>query len=243
MTQSQALPAAPDRLREGPPTGKLPTAEWYRALARPEMLPFVPARRDRVLEVGCGQGRFIAAIPDVTERWGIEPDAAAAAAAQTRLTRVIAAPFDDARPMLPCHYFDIVICNDVIEHMVDHDRFLEEVKDFLAPGGALVASIPNVRYYLNLFELIVARDWEYRDWGILDRTHLRFFTERSLRRTLAQHGWRIEVLAGINGGIRFGWNRWDLATSLAAYATLALGFGRFGDIRHQQFAVRAVLAA
>jgi len=207
------------------------------------MLSFIPERRRTVLEVGCGLGRFAASIPGVAEAWGVEPNEDAAEVAKGQLYRVIQATFDVARKDLPANYFDVVVCNDVIEHMIDHDQFLEDAKTLLTPGGVLVASIPNVRFYLNLFELVCARDWEYREAGILDRTHLRFFTERSLRRTLDQHGYRIEDLRGINGGLKFERTKWGIATYLFGYGLIALSFGRFRDIAFQQFAVRATPAA
>lgn len=214
-------------------------SDWYRGSERPEMLALIPARRSTVLEVGCGEGRFAASIPGVTETWGVEPDAGAAAIAGRRLSHVLQSTFDAAKEKLPQAYFDVIVCNDVIEHLVDHDQFLEDAKVLLATGGVLVASIPNVRHYLNLFELLVARDWEYREAGILDRTHLRFFTARSLRRTLRQHGYRIDLFRGINGGIRVRWSKWGLMTALFGYLMIALSLGRSRDIIHPQFAVRA----
>ena len=81
-----------------------------------------------------------------------------------------------------------MVCNDVIEHMADHDRFLRQIRGHIAPGGVLIGSVPNMRHYRALFELLVLRDWDYRDSGVLDRTHLRFFTARSLRRSLTRAG-------------------------------------------------------
>ena len=200
------------------------------------MLP--PVRR-RVLEIGCAEGVFLAGIAGAEEKWGIEPTEPAAAVARTRLTRVISKNFDEAKNELPLGYFDLVICNDVIEHMTDHDGFLAEIKKYMAPDGVIVGSIPNVRYHKNLFNLLFAKDWEYVDWGILDRTHLRFFTEKSLRRSLSAAGFEVETFRGINGGIEFGLSKWTLAYSLFALFSIALSMGYFRDIRHQQFAFRA----
>lgn len=86
---------------------------------------------------------------------------------------------DRTAAALPDQHFDMVICNDVIEHMVDHDHFLEHIKTKMRPGACIVGSIPNVRHLTALFKLLVAKDWPYSASGILDRTHLRFFTENS----------------------------------------------------------------
>lgn len=161
------------------------------------MARFLPADYRRVLEVGCGAGEFRSRLTRPHEYWGIEPSAAAALA-RPRADRVLEGTYDAVAAELPEAYFDLVICNDVIEHIEDVDGFLDRVRTRISPGGVLVGSIPNVRFVVHLYELLAKKDWEYRDEGILDRTHLRFFTEKSLRRLFAAHRYRIEEFAGIN---------------------------------------------
>jgi 2-polyprenyl-3-methyl-5-hydroxy-6-metoxy-1,4-benzoquinol methylase len=213
----------------------------YRSQSRSEILQFLPPGRQgmKVLEIGCGDGSFSASVPGASERWGVEPFAIAAEGARARLDRVFATTFEAAKPELPPRFFDLVICNDVIEHMTDHDAFLRSAQDVMADGSVIVGSLPNVRYYRNLFDLVVASDWEYQDQGILDRTHFRFFTKRSIRRSLEHAGFRVERLEGINGGIQLGLDKWTLARSVFAYGMIAATAGRAGDIRHLQFAFRA----
>jgi 2-polyprenyl-3-methyl-5-hydroxy-6-metoxy-1,4-benzoquinol methylase len=214
-----------------------PPDNGYYTNVRPEMVDFVPLKRDRVLDIGCGQGIFVSGIEGVREAWGIEPTEAARAAA-TRLHRVIPRTFDDARDDLPRHYFDVVICNDVIEHMPDHETFLDDIKKYIAPGGVLIGSIPNVRYYVNLFDMLIGKDWEYRNDGTLDRTHLRFFTERSLQRVLGRQGFLIQKFQGINSGID--WHSPYVLKRHKLFGAVALvgSFGYFSDIRHRQFGFR-----
>ena len=159
---------------------------------RPEMAFMIPTDIHKVLEIGCGKGNFKTHFPDSIEYWGVEPNAEARAEAEQRFHKVLAGLYDDVEAELPEQYFDLIVCNDVIEHMPDHDAFLEQIKRKLAPGGRLLISIPNVRYFSNLYNLLVRKDWEYKDAGVLDRTHLRFFTEKSLLRTLEEH--RFEIL-------------------------------------------------
>lgn len=206
---------------------------------RQELLPFVPARRARVLEVGCSEGRFSASLPGVDETWGIEPSPAADAA-RTRLTHVFHSTFEEAEPELPRAYFDVVVCNDVIEHMPDHARFLASVQKHMAPGAALVGSIPNVRYYRNMFQFLLEKDWHYTDFGILDRTHMAFFTEKSLRKTLDRAGFEVRAMRGINTAREFYGSGRDRLYLAAAYALSPLTLGWFSDIRHLQFAFQAV---
>ncbi|HEX3538476.1 MAG TPA: class I SAM-dependent methyltransferase [Stellaceae bacterium] len=211
----------------------------YFGWPRDEMRAFLPARCGKVLEIGCGEGRFSGGIADAAETWGIEPHAGAARAAQSRFHKVINASFEASLAELPPRYFDTVICNDVIEHMPDHDWFLETIKTYMSPSGVLVGSIPNVRYYRNLFDLVLAKDWQYQDQGILDRTHLRFFTEKSLRRTLRAHGFEIAAMRGINGGF----SRQALTSGVVACAAIMFSLGYFSDIRYLQFGFRASVGA
>lgn len=203
------------------------------------MLPFVPDRRARVLEVGCSEGRFSGLLPGTQEVWGVEPSPAADIA-RARLTRVFRGTFEQAQAELPSGYFDIVICNDVIEHMPDHARFLRNIQRHIAPGGMLVGSIPNVRYYGNMFQFLLEKDWHYRDSGILDRTHVSFFTEKSLRKTLERAGFRITLLRGINRGLHGGTSLRDRLYLYAAHALSLLTLGYFSDILYLQFAFQAV---
>lgn len=208
------------------------TSGRYRRHERLEMLDFLPRAYRTVLDIGCGAGLFSARLASAMERWGIEPDAEAAASAASHLDRVLIGTYEEVETQLPRGYFDLVICNDVIEHMRDHDACLASIRDKLCAGGALVASIPNVRYWEHLKEVVFEGDWRYRDAGLLDRTHLRFFTERSIRRDLERHGFAVERLAGING---LKWRRYPLLCLM-----VLLSLGRCRDMRYLQLGVRAI---
>ncbi|MBX2874293.1 MAG: class I SAM-dependent methyltransferase [Saprospiraceae bacterium] len=170
----------------------------YYTRDRTEMIPALPNSYNKVLEIGCGEGRFRANLELPTEYWGLEPVPEAAEVAREVLDQVLVGTYEQQADQLPEDYFDLVICNDVIEHMTSHDFFFRSIQSKLCKEGVLVASIPNVRHILNLYELLVKKDWEYKDAGILDRTHYRFFTEKSLRAILAQHQYQIEHFEGIN---------------------------------------------
>lgn len=215
----------------------MPPVPQYYSQGREEMAAFVPARRHRVLEIGCGEGVFLSRLPGVDESWGIEPSTAAAMA-RGRLHRVLQATFDAAEPKLPVGYFDVIICNDVIEHMPDHDSFFARIGHYLAPGGVIVGSIPNVRFYQNMFEMLFEKDWHYRSAGILDRTHLRFFTEKSLKKCLQDHGLTVNTFCGLVTNIPPPAGR---SRTYYWMSRLLIGatFGYFSDIRYLQFAFQA----
>ena len=174
------------------------TSEYYQA-NRKEVATFLPDNYTKVLEIGCADGGFKNNLSSPCEYWGVEPVSEIATLAIEKLDKVLVGIYDDVLNDLPDNYFDLVICNDVIEHMVDHDAFYTSIKQKVVSGGSLVGSLPNVRFLPNLYELLRWKDWEYKDEGILDRTHLRFFTEKSIKRNFENHAFEIEKFSGING--------------------------------------------
>jgi len=162
----------------------------------------LPANYTAVLEVGCGEAGFRQLLKPTCEYWGIEPNHVAATRASGQGAHILTGTYEDVASSLPTYYFDLVICNDVIEHMSDHDWFLDDIRTRMRAKAALIGSVPNVRYYATLWEILVLRDWRYRASGILDRTHKRWFTFKSLRRTLGEHGFTIECIRGVNGALR-----------------------------------------
>jgi len=202
---------------------------------RAEMVPVLPEHYQRVLEIGCGEGAFSRLLDKATEYWGIEPDVQAAELARQKVDKVLIGTYEGCSGDLPDGYFDLVICNDVIEHMPDHDRFLQAISQKLTDDGCLVASIPNVRYLDVLLGLLVKRDWKYRDYGVLDRTHLRFFTKKSLLRSVRDNGYQVDVIRGINSI----WDNHRLGTKIVRaifYTPLVVILGL--DVQFLQFAIR-----
>ena len=195
-TNSADLPNLNNSLSEGESAQDY--SKGYFALSRDELVEFLPKDTRRVLEVGCGSGIFRAHFPNNVEYWGIEPQEGPARDAARHLTKVLQGTFDDCRSELPTSYFDLVVCNDVIEHMFDHRAFLRDIQNFLTPKGVLIGSVPNVRLLSHLARLLIKRDWEYIGEGTLDYTHLRFFTEKSFARELVKAGFAVDKLRGIN---------------------------------------------
>lgn len=191
----------------------------YYAGTRPELRPFIPAHH-RVLEVGCGRGGFRSNLAPDAEVWGIEMVPDVAQQARGVLHRVLVGRFADVEAQLPQSYFDLVICNDVIEHMPDDREFLLSLRRYIAPGGSLMGSIPNMRHWPVLRGLVLNKEWEYVEQGILDRTHLRFYTVKSFPRLLEETGYTVVRFAGINRAIKL-WTRrflslffWNWASDL-----------------------------
>jgi 2-polyprenyl-3-methyl-5-hydroxy-6-metoxy-1,4-benzoquinol methylase len=200
-------------------------AQYY-GRQRPEMLPYVPTSARHILEVGCGAGQFSAQLRNSErELWGVEMDPEAADKAKQALDKVLCGDVDSLFADLPAHYFDCIIFNDVLEHLVDPFGLLRRLHTLLAPGGVVVASIPNVRYFFNLRELLMERQWRYRDYGIMDRTHLRFFTRYSIEDMFRDAGYAVRRIDGING-----FKSWKFSM------LNVLSLGHVADMRYEQFA-------
>jgi len=158
---------------------------------RPEMLAFVPTSASSVLDVGCATGRFgetlRAARPDAAIH-GIDPTAPDPSRPNPYATRTIGLYPQDL-PSGVC--FDCIIFNDVLEHMADPWAALAATRERLTDDGCVVASLPNVRHLSVLLPLVFKGEWHYDDSGILDRTHLRFFTKRSMRQLFESTGYDV----------------------------------------------------
>lgn len=206
----------------------------YYANDRPEMLAFFPAAPGRVLDVGCGNGRFGAMLKDKlagAEVWGVEPVAAAHAAAAVVLDQAVHGPFDAALG-LPEAAFDTIVFNDSLEHFPDPAPPLALARRLLKADGRIISSIPNVRCWHHLKRFVVDAEWQYEDEGILDRTHLRFFTYKSIHDTFRSAGYRVQQLHGI--GARWRGTKLALARALLPHAVQ--------DLLYLQFAVVATKA-
>lgn len=167
---------------------------------RPEMLKYLPENFRTVLDVGCGEGTFAAQIKEKykAEIWGVELMQDPGEIAESKLDRVFIGPCEHHVRLFPDDYFDVIYCNDVLEHLEDPISMLRILKVKLSENGILISSIPNIRYHAAFKKIILEKDWEYEDHGIFDRTHLRFFTSKSIARMYNKLGFRIVSHEGIN---------------------------------------------
>jgi len=193
---------------------------------RRDMLPYVPAGARRVLDVGCNTGRFANNLrerDETVEVWGIDPTPPAAGITDPHVCRITGHFPDDAPTDVA---FDCIAFNDVLEHMIDPWGALEFARTMLSAEGQVVACIPNIRNIEVLRTLVVNGRWRYADTGILDRTHLRFFTRESIVTMFEEAGFEIVALDPINPNRR---GRWA--------ATNRFLRGRLDDLLALQFAV------
>lgn len=146
-----------------------------------------------VLDVGCGSGGLLERLPVTSRRVGLEISPVAAVAARDRCDEVIVAGVLDPDVGLGEGAFDVVICGDVIEHIGDTSAALARVGDWLAPGGSLVVSVPNIANWQSRLRLLKGV-WRYEESGIWDSGHVRFFTMETIRSQLGRQGFDVESL-------------------------------------------------
>ena len=208
---------------------------------REEVSRFLLKKYSKVLEIGCSKGLFTSNLNINCEYWGIEPDKNAMVIQSPIINKILRGTYLEVYDQLPNEYFDLIICNDVIEHMPDHNIFFQSIKKKMKNNSVIIGSIPNVRYILNLYELFVKKDWQYKNCGILDNTHLRFFTKKSIKRTFLNNNFKIEKIHGINGIRNPSLNKRPLLKCFAymLYYIINLGpLGFYGDILFPQFGFR-----
>lgn len=178
---------------------KIIKEESYYQGDRLDILQYVPDRALKILEVGCGEGKFAQnLITENREIWGVELNTKAAETASSFLYRVFDGPIEQNIDNLPDNYFDLIIFNDVLEHLIDPSSVLEQIRQKLKTNGEILASIPNLRFAKVTYNLIFKKDFTYTEFGILDSTHLRFFTIKTMKNLFENTGYKVKLLQGLN---------------------------------------------
>ena len=205
--------------------------EAYYNHNRPELLAFVPSDIKNALDIGCGTGNFGQLLKSKFDInvWGIEPDPKSAAIAQGKLDKIINSVFDKDSLKSIDQKFDVIFFNDVLEHLATPEEALLLAGTLLNKGGHIVASIPNMRWYPVVLSLLRYKDFKYLNAGVMDKTHLRFFTQKSMIRLFTDSGYKISRIEGINKSENFRF--FNIINTLL--------FNTQQDMKYPQFAIVA----
>jgi 2-polyprenyl-3-methyl-5-hydroxy-6-metoxy-1,4-benzoquinol methylase len=177
--------------------------DQYFAFVRKDIAPLLPASCGSVLELGCGGGATLAWLKSsgrASHTTGMELCAEPASRARTCVDRVIDGDLDETIGALVPGSFDLVLCLDVLEHLVDPWATVKQLHGLVRPGGSIIVSLPNVGHHSVVLPLLTSGRWRYEDAGIMDRTHLRFFTRKGARELLTQGGF--EIAGSVDTGVR-----------------------------------------
>jgi 2-polyprenyl-3-methyl-5-hydroxy-6-metoxy-1,4-benzoquinol methylase len=163
--------------------------------ARADMISYLPDDPyAKLLEIGCGfggTGALALAQGKCNEYVGIEISESAAAIAREKLSTVVVGNVETIELPWPEESFNGLIISEVLEHLVDPLRTLKRVAPYLRPGAVVMASSPNISQYKVIRSLIFGR-WELTQSGVMDRTHLRWFTPLSYRAMFEEAGFTID---------------------------------------------------
>lgn len=148
----------------------------------------------RVLELGCATGYVGRYLKEARgcRVTGIELDPRAAEKARPGYEKIVVGDIADEKTLREADgRYDAVLCSNVLEHLPDPGKVLARLKPFLDPGGFFVVALPNVAHWSVRLGLLRGR-FDYAETGVLDRTHLRFFTLKTARELLEGAGLKVE---------------------------------------------------
>ena len=149
---------------------------------------------EAALDVGCASGelgRLLIEHRVATRVDGVEVNRDAAELAKKVLRKVWVGTVEELSQDIPWESYDLVVMADVLEHLPEPWETLDFLFARCRPGCRLLLSVPNVRHHSVVFPLLFQGRFEYRDSGIMDRTHLHFFTRSSLQESVMRAGWKI----------------------------------------------------
>jgi SAM-dependent methyltransferase len=163
----------------------------YYTSVRYDVVSMIPPGVQSILEVGCGAGQTGALLRKlgVSRLIGVEINPRLRPFAQPHYSQLITGDVEDLDlSEISPQSIDCILYPDVLEHLRDPWRVVQRHTRVLRPGGVVVASIPNVRYYKAVRDLVLRGRWDYQDAGILDKGHLRFFTRSSIEQLFLTNG-------------------------------------------------------
>ena len=170
-------------------------SDSYYGNVRNDLIPLIPMDAKCILEVGCAAGMTGRELKKRSGTFvaGIELNARAAEAAREVLDDVVQGSIEEMELPYSENSFDCILFADVLEHLVDPLSALIKVRHLLKKEGTVVASIPNVQFHGVIHKLIEG-NWTYEKEGILDETHLRFFTYKEIVKLFKDAGYSIQVV-------------------------------------------------
>jgi SAM-dependent methyltransferase len=159
--------------------------------SRTEIAPLLPEHINSVLEIGCGAGEtmlWLRSLRPIQYAAAVELSPDDGAIARSAFDDVEISDIGSARMAFDTDRFDLILAPDVLKPLTDPDQILRTLRDRQKPNGVIILSLPNVAHYDVAIPLLFRGRWDYADEGLLDRTHLRFFTKKTALRMVESSG-------------------------------------------------------
>ena len=169
----------------------------YFSNIRIDLVQFIPKSKDnKILEIGAGGGDTLIWIKEnglAREVVGLELNRLEGSnQMHPAIDKFYFVDLEKSEIDLPFEYFDVLICGDVLEHLVNPWRVLQKMVGYLKIGGTIIVSCPNIRNYKTFINIFMKGSFKYDEHGLYDKTHLRFFCRKDLMKMISDEGLMIE---------------------------------------------------
>ncbi len=180
--------------------------DYYRNV-RSEVFPLIARTHDDVLDMGGGVGATSralkrAGLANRISLWDFDAASVEDASASREFEYVERVDLNAPSTWPEKRRYDLILLLDVLEHLTDPWQSLRAIAARLSPRGEIIISLPNVRDVSVVGPLVLRGTWRYRDNGVLDRTHMRFFTRRSMLEMLERSGLAVVEVRAIRNPLR-----------------------------------------
>jgi len=202
---------------------------------RTDILPYIPVLQDaKMLDVGCSAGNTLCFLKEkkaISEAVGVDfVDMPESNQRNPLLDRFMVADLNEEKLDLPTEHFDILLCADVLEHLIDPWSVLNFLKGYMKPSGLVIISLPNIREFSAMRKIFFKGDFQYAPSGILDKTHMRFFCKKNQVGLVESANFRIE-------SVQPSFKTCPLQKRRKLFSTLT--FGIFDQFLAQQYIITA----
>ncbi|MCY9210182.1 class I SAM-dependent methyltransferase [Bacillus subtilis] len=217
---------------------QLKDKEYYKGINW-QLFDLIEPHAKTILEVGCAEGLFGAAVKEKTNcsYYGIESYPPAAEKATHYIDEVITGDIETLKLPFQKNTFDHIIFGDVLEHLIDPWAVLGNIKPYVKETGSILASIPNIGH-ISIFEGLLSGKWTYIQAGLLDKTHFRFFTLEEMKKMFHETGYKISQIEPIV----FTTHYYEKMISKLAYVRSCMGI-HHADLEEEARAYQYVIKA
>ena len=218
----------------------------YYHFVRREIEPLLPKDANRILEVGAGAGctlKWLKTLYPKAETTAVEINPTLLGELRQNVDVALIGPIDETFVQL--NSYDLILLLDVLEHLPDSISTLQKLSKLLKPGGLVIVSVPNIAHFSVSVPLLLLRRFNYRDAGILDRTHLRFFVEDTAIKLLNDANFTVTsgLISGIQGprARLLDFLSWGLLRHHLAKQYIMLGQLSDGQVKQQKVRWKSAL--